>query len=73
MKNRYIPFLLIGMLWLSACGSSSRNPGAGDGGGDSYVNAVLALASEAPEDSEPRDVEAFAPTSPETGEPQNIL
>lgn len=73
MKNRYIPFLLISMLWLSACGSNNRNPGAGDGGGDSYVNAVIAMAAESPEDSEPRDVEALAPASPETAEPQSVL
>lgn len=73
MKSRYIPFLLVLLFWLSACGNNGRNPGAGDGEGDSYVNAVVAMAADSPEDSESHDVEALAPTSPESGEPQSVL
>lgn len=73
MKSRYIPFLLIVMLWLSACGNNRGNPGAGGGAGDSYVNAVAAIAADTPEDSEPLNVEALVPTYPETGEPQIVF
>lgn len=73
MKSRYIPFLWMVMLWLSACGNNSGNPGAGSGAGDSYVNAVAAIAADTPEDSEPLNVESLTPTYPETGEPQSVL
>mgnify|MGYP006952610558 CR=1 FL=1 len=84
MKSRYIPFLLVLLLWLSACGNNGRNPGIGDGDGgggggmgvgegDGYVNAVVAMAAESPEDSEPHDVEALVPTSSDSGEPQGVL
>lgn len=72
MKNRYISLFVV-MLWLSACGNNGGNPGAGGGAGDSYVNAVTAMAADTLEDSEPLNVESLAPTYPETAEPQNVL
>lgn len=72
MKSRYISLFVV-MLWLSACGNNSENPSAGGGTGDSYVNAVAAIAASMPEDSEPLNVETLVPTYPETGEPQNIF